>query len=116
MGIKNTICILALAVIAASTSACATHRFAYTSNLQPSGQKVEESGSYFLWGLVGEKKLAGASACPGGVASVQTQHSFVDQLLATFTVGIYTPMTITVECAGGQRSADAKQGTASSQG
>jgi hypothetical protein len=37
--------------------------------------------------------------CPKGVAKVETQMSFVNGLVSSFTFGILTPMTITVTCA-----------------
>ena len=42
-----------------------------------------------------------ASQCPNGVARVETQHSFLNSLVAAITFSIYTPMTITVQCAAG---------------
>jgi hypothetical protein len=41
---------------------------------------------------------AGAK-CPNGLAKVETQQSFVNGLVAILTLGIYTPMQITVTCA-----------------
>ena len=39
--------------------------------------------------------------CPNGVAKVETQHRFVNQLVGLLTLGIYTPMQIKVTCAAG---------------
>ncbi len=50
-----------------------------------------------------------SSQCKSGVAKVETQHSFLNGLVAFLTLDIYTPMTITVTCAGG----GAMKGTAS---
>ena len=33
-----------------------------------------------------------------GVASVETQLSFLNQIVSLFTLGIFTPMEITVTC------------------
>ncbi len=50
--------------------------------------------------------LETASQCPNGVAMVHTRHSFLNMLVATLTIGIYTPMHIIVTCAqGGSTSA-----------
>jgi hypothetical protein len=54
----------------------------------------------FLYGLVPPAVVQTASACPNGVAVVETQHSFLNQVAAGLTFGIYTPITITVRCAG----------------
>ena len=40
-----------------------------------------------------------ASKCPHGAAKIETQLSFVNQLVAWLTVYIYTPMSIEVTCA-----------------
>mgnify|MGYP000080997955 CR=1 FL=1 len=54
----------------------------------------------FIYGIVPPKITETAQSCPGGVAKVETQHSFLNGLVAALTGGIYTPMTITVSCAG----------------
>jgi hypothetical protein len=38
------------------------------------------------------------------VSKVETQHSFLNALVAFFTLQIYTPMDITVTCAAGGSS------------
>ena len=43
--------------------------------------------------------VATASQCPHGAAKIETQLSFVNQLVAWLTVYIYTPMSIKVTCA-----------------
>jgi hypothetical protein len=40
-----------------------------------------------------------AERCQNGPAEVETQHSFVNQLVGFLTLGIYTPMEIKVTCA-----------------
>jgi hypothetical protein len=49
--------------------------------------------------LVPPSVVETASQCPNGVARVETQHSFLNGLAAALTFSIYTPMTITVQCA-----------------
>ena len=44
------------------------------------------------------------SKCPNGVSKVETQLSFVNQLVAWLTLDIYTPMSIKVTCATGGRA------------
>lgn len=55
--------------------------------------------SGWIYGLVPPKTVEVASQCPNGVARVETQLSFVNQLVGFLTLGIYTPMEITVTCA-----------------
>jgi len=69
---------------------------------QPSGQTINRPWAHsFIGGLVPPAVVETASACPNGVARVETQHSFLNMLAAFVTFSIYTPMTITVQCAGG---------------
>ena len=58
----------------------------------------------FIYGLVPPPTVETASKCPSGVAVVETQHSFLNGLIGVLTVGIFTPMTITVTCAASGRS------------
>ena len=55
--------------------------------------------SSWIYGLVPPKTVEAAAECPGGVAIVETQQSFVNGLVGILTFGIYTPMRITVTCA-----------------
>jgi len=64
--------------------------------------------SSWIAGLVPPSTVETASECPNGVARVETQQSFVNQLVGFITFGIYTPMQIDVTCAA-RSSADAGQ-------
>src|SRR5258705_8770202 len=55
--------------------------------------------SGWIYGLVPPKPISAASHCKSGVARVETQLSFVNQLVSIVTLGIYTPMHIQVTCA-----------------
>jgi len=57
--------------------------------------------SGWIYGLVPPKTVEAAAQCPNGVARVETQLSFVNQLVSFLTLGIYTPMQIDVTCAEG---------------
>ncbi len=73
-----------------------------------SGEMIEEKWAHgFLWGLVPPKIVETASKCPDGVAKVETQHSFLNQVAYVLTGGIYSPMQITVSCAGAGSGDDA---------
>jgi len=61
----------------------------------------------FVFGLVPPPIENVASACPNGVSKVETQHSFLNGLVAFVTFQIVTPMEIRVTCAGGGRDEDA---------
>jgi hypothetical protein len=67
----------------------------------PSGQEVHrEWASSWLGGLVPPSTISTAQQCPNGVARVETKQSFLNQIAAGITFGIYTPMDIRVQCAG----------------
>jgi hypothetical protein len=70
------------------------------TGLTPSTQVLEQSfASSWIYGLVPPKTVETASRCPNGVSKVETQHTFVNQLVGFLTLGIYTPMHIKVTCA-----------------
>jgi putative copper export protein len=66
----------------------------------PSTEVIHQTfASSWVYGLVPPKTVAAESRCPSGVSKVETQHSFVNQLVGFLTLGIYTPMEIEVTCA-----------------
>lgn len=70
------------------------------TGLAPSPVTIDQQwASGFIYGLVPPNPVGTMQKCPHGVAKVETQHSFLNSLVAGITVGIYTPMTITVTCA-----------------
>lgn len=76
------------------------------TGLTPSAQSIDKPwASGWIYGLVPPPTLATMQQCPGGVAKVETQLSFANQLVSFLTAGIYTPMSIKVTCAQGRGSA-----------
>jgi hypothetical protein len=70
------------------------------TGLAPSNVVLDQSfASSWIYGLVPPKTVSTTSRCPDGVAKVETQLSFVNQLVGLLTLGIYTPMHIRVTCA-----------------
>jgi Bor protein len=66
----------------------------------PSTVVIDKSfASAWIYGLVPPSTVSTAEKCPNGVAKVETQHTFVNQLVGFLTLGIYTPMQIRVTCA-----------------
>src|SRR5215207_9738342 len=70
------------------------------TGLAPSPTAVIEREWAHSWlgGLVPPSDLDVGNGCPNGVARVETELSFLNQLAAGLTAGIYTPMTIRVTC------------------
>jgi hypothetical protein len=70
------------------------------TGLPPSLQVIDQGfASSWVYGLVPPKTVSAASRCPNGVAKVETELSFLNQLVHILTLGIYTPMHIRVTCA-----------------
>jgi hypothetical protein len=92
------------ALCAALAPLVACYHATIETGLTPSTEVLEQSfASSWIYGLVPPKTVSTSSRCPEGVAKVETQHTFVNQLVGVLTLGIYTPMHIRVTCA--QRSA-----------
>ena len=71
-----------------------------STGLRPSTVKIEQKwASGWIYGLVPPEMVETMEQCPAGVAQVDTQHSFLNQLVGGLTMGIYTPMEIVVTCA-----------------
>ena len=72
------------------------------SGMKPGNDKIEkEWASGWAWGIVGPDPIEAQSKCASGVSKVETEHSFLNGLVQFVTLGIYTPMHLTVTCAGG---------------
>lgn len=89
---------LALICFIALTSAC--YHAAIDTGLTPSTQTIEKPwASGWILGLVPPSPVKTAQKCPNGVAKIDTQLSFLNQLASFVTLSIYTPMDIKVTCA-----------------
>jgi Bor protein len=53
----------------------------------------------WLWGLVPAEEISVVAQCPNGVATIETQQSFLNGLVGGLTLGIYTPQEVRVTCA-----------------
>lgn len=90
----------AAAITIAFAPLAACYHATIETGLPPSSQVLEQSfASSWIYGLVPPKTVETATRCPQGVAKVETQHTFVNQLVGFLTLGIYTPMHIRVTCA-----------------
>lgn len=90
--------VLLLAVLTLPLAGC--YHATVNTGLAPSGVQVEKKwANGWLYGLVPPGNLDVGDQCPNGVARVETQLSFLNQVASGLTVGIYTPMTIVATCA-----------------
>jgi hypothetical protein len=90
---------IALALALVSSMAC-WHAVINTGRAESSTVVEKAWASSFIEGLVPPDPLDVSNECKGGVAKVETQHSFLNGLVAFLTIGIYTPIDIKVTCAG----------------
>ena len=91
--------LLAVAVLIIPLAGC--YKATIHTGLAPApNQVVEREWAHsWLYGLVPPSDLDVGSQCPNGVARVETEHSFLNQLAAGLTWGIYTPISIRAICA-----------------
>ncbi len=93
-------CLIAFALV---LSGCYSAQV--TTEKEPGGETIEMRKTGFVNGLVMQgMPVDGARMCPNGVASVSTELTFLDQFLGALTGGIYSPMTVTLNCASGEMS------------
>jgi hypothetical protein len=98
----------ALKVVAASLllTLPACYHATIETGLPASTEVLEQSfAASWIYGLVPPKPVSTMAKCASGVSKVETQLSFVNQLVGILTLGIYTPMAIKVTCASSGRSA-----------
>ena len=82
------------------------------SGMKPGNEKVEkEWAASWVFGLVPPEPIEAQSKCTSGVSKVETEHSFLNALVAFFTIQIYTPMHLTVTCAAGPTADVPEQAT-----
>ena len=98
------VCIAAAAI---GLSAC-FHQVVQTG--LPAGTTVvdKEFVATWLWGIIPAADLDVRQQCPGGVATIETEQSFMNSLVGLITLGIYTPQHVRVTCS--SRSASLSRG------
>lgn len=100
-------CAFALLFPVLASTAC--YHATVETGATPSTVEISKSfASSWIYGLVPPSTVETAAKCPDGVAKVQTKLSFLNQLVGVLTLGIYTPMSITVTCAA-KSTAEARQ-------
>lgn len=94
----------ALGLVLSTSTAC-YHAVVETG--RPAGTTVIQKQwvNTFVFGLVAAQPIDVRAQCPGGVAKVETQQTFVNGLVGLLTLGIYTPQSATITCAAGRSGA-----------
>jgi hypothetical protein len=96
-----------LAVAVACLSSACFHQIVQTGRT-PGATVIEKPWTAtWLWGLVPANEISSAAQCPNGVATVETQQSFLNGLVGGLTLGIYTPQDVKIICASGSAMAPA---------
>jgi hypothetical protein len=92
---------LVIPILAFAISGCYSAQV--TTDKQPSGQVIEKPwATGFVAGLATPgAQIDAAQQCSNGVAMVETQVSFLNQLATFVTFNLYSPMSVTVTCAAG---------------
>lgn len=90
--------VIVIAALAVAASGC--YRATVETGRQASGQTISVAFAHsFLIGLIPPSTVSAAQRCPNGVARVQTVHTFPNLLVQGITFGLYSPMSIRVDCA-----------------
>jgi hypothetical protein len=75
--------------------------------MTPSSEVIEVPWAHsFIGGLVPPKVVNSEDQCSNGIARVETKLSFLNLVANAVTLGIYSPMSITVTCATGTMAAN----------
>ncbi|MGH7616086.1 MAG: Bor family protein [Gemmatimonadaceae bacterium] len=71
------------------------------TGLPAGSQTLEKEWQHsFIVGIVPPAEVNPNPPCAGGVAKVETERSFLNGLVGAITYNIYTPIHVTVTCAG----------------
>lgn len=71
-----------------------------TTNLNPGVVQTNAWAPAFIYALVPAKVDAQAMCHGKPIQSVESQASFLNMVVGWITLGIFTPMSVTVTCAG----------------
>lgn len=92
----------ALAGALALVAATGCFRQVVQTGRTPSTTVVQQDWvSTWIFGLVEAQPIDARTQCASGVATVETQTSFLNGLVGVLTIGIWTPQTVRITCATG---------------
>ena len=89
-----------IAIVASAVVLSGCYHATVRTGINAGPERIHQSmAPGWVYGLVPPSTVDAEEHCGDrGVAIVETQHSFVNQLVGALTLGIFTPMTITVTC------------------
>jgi hypothetical protein len=89
-----------MSVLGAAAVLAGCYHATIETGLAPSPTVIDQPWAMgFVAGLVPPSPVQTMQRCPKGVAKVETEHSFLNALVAGFTFSLVTPMHIRVTCA-----------------
>ncbi len=94
---KATLILLAVSLLLFA-SACYKHTFNIGNGGKNGAEVYDKWHSHWLYGLIGDENLYIKDLCPSGNATIYERHSFLNMLIAPFTLYIYMPTTVTITC------------------
>ena len=97
--------VLTLAAVCAFASGC-FHQVVQTGRTPGATVVSKPWTPTFIFGLVPAPPIDVSKECPNGVATVETQMSFVNGLVSAITFGLYDPHDVKITCAAGRASLD----------
>jgi len=80
-------------------TSCA-YRYRFDTGLPENGREVTRWANILWWGWQTPEPFDLEAMCPEGVARFGSEVTFLNWLPAFFTLGIYSPRTVIVRCAG----------------
>jgi len=99
---QRTVQCIAITLATATLFGCANASFTFTDKppAQSDQPKLEQRQANFLSGFGQRHTIDAAKVCGGTdkVSSVEVDQSFMDAVIATITLGIYTPLSARVFC------------------
>jgi hypothetical protein len=90
----------AASLLLLTLGATGCYRAVVETGRPPSGQQINIPWAHsFIAGLIPPSTVNAAAECPAGVARVVTEHTVLNMLVQLITFSLYSPMSITVDCA-----------------
>lgn len=87
-----------LGLVAAALLLGGCYRVSYQTRMPGGGKRHEQRLHYYLLGAVGSYDIDLDEVCPEGVHAWRTDATAYG-LIDFFTLGIYSPRTLVIECA-----------------
>ncbi len=88
-----------MVAVAAALALAGCQTIRYETGRPASPRHVEQQVHFWFWGLSGKPVVDLDAACPEGVARWRSEARASDWFADVFTLGVYNPRTVTVECA-----------------